>query len=128
MVDVIIDTSVLVEHLRGRPLLNRVEEIVGDAVVAMAHPVCVAELVEGARNAAEPRDVEDLCGAMRFVECASVDLAHGISSLKRLRLRHGLDWHDCVIATTAVRLCVPVATRNYKHFRLFAGLRIVRLP
>jgi predicted nucleic acid-binding protein len=37
-----------------------------------------------------------------------------------------VDWPDCQIAATALRLGLEVFTQNLKHFAAFAGLRVVR--
>ena len=57
------------------------------------------------------------------------DEADGLAALdlyRHFRLSHGVDWPDCQIAATALRLGVEVYTQNVKHFTAFPGLRVVR--
>ena len=38
----------------------------------------------------------------------------------------GTDWVDCLVAATAMRLGVAVATINEKHFKPIRGLDVIR--
>lgn len=46
--------------------------------------------------------------------------------LLRFHLSHDLGFGDCLIGTTALRLKLPVATINDRHFRLFKSLKVIR--
>ena len=37
-------------------------------------------------------------------------------------LSHGVDWEDCMIASVAIRLSIPLYTRNTKHFAILPNL------
>jgi len=45
---------------------------------------------------------------------------------REFRLSHGVDWPDCQIAATAMRLGIEVFTQNVKHFTAFPVVRVVR--
>ena len=124
MVEQLLDSSVMIEHLRGRSVLAERGITTATARRHGLHPVCSAELIEGARDR---RSLVQLGRFMREftpVECTHADLLDGLDLLAKHRLAHGVDWHDCVIAATARRMGVPVLTINVKHFRCFAGLKV----
>jgi hypothetical protein len=45
---------------------------------------------------------------------------------RQFRLSNEVDWPDCQIAATALRLDAEVFTQNVKHFTAFPGLRVVK--
>lgn len=47
------------------------------------------------------------------------DSLNAIRLLKKHRLKDGLGWLDCLIACAALRLHLPIATFNEKHFQLY---------
>lgn len=120
------DSSVLIDCLRGRP----------EAVVFLAtrsagtrprtHLLVAAELLAGARDKREPGLIDSV---LTTFDLAVPDEADGLAALdlyRRFRLSHGVDWPECQIAATALRLGVEVFTLNVKHFAAFPGLRVVR--
>lgn len=125
MPEALLDTSIVVDYLRGR----------GEAMGFVAaqrqhgelsvHAVVEAEIIAGAL------DRRDLRGANRFLStCTRVipdesDLRRSLVLLARHRLASGVEWHDCIIAATALRTGISVATFNQKHFRVFRGLRVI---
>jgi predicted nucleic acid-binding protein len=122
----VFDSSILIDCLRGR----------GDAIAFLAtqsasthprtHLLVAAELLTGARDKAE-QNLIDLF--LQSFDLAVPDEADGLSALdlyRQFRLSHGVDWPDCQIAATALRLGVEVFTQNVKHFIAFPGLRVVR--
>jgi len=54
------------------------------------------------------------------------DFAAALDWLMRLHLSHRIGFPDCLIASSALRLGVPVVTLNDRHFRLFRGLTVIR--
>lgn len=90
------------------------------------HAAVVAELSEGMANAKEYRAIDALLVHGTVVIPSDHDITTSLKLLRRHRPAHGVDWHDCLIAASALRLGVPVATLNDKHFRAFKGLNVVR--
>jgi predicted nucleic acid-binding protein len=122
----IFDSSILIECLRGR----------ADAIAFLAtrstgsrprtHLLVAAELLTGARDKREQNLIDSF---LQTFDLAIPDDADGLSALdlyRQFRLSHGVDWPDCQIAATALRLGVEVFTQNVKHFTAFPGLRVVR--
>lgn len=125
MTDVLVDTSVIIDCLRGVGEAREFIRQCRSRGAVLLHTAVEAEVIVGAV------DARDLRGAQRFVaECRSIapdssDLHRSVSLLSRLSLSHGIGWHDCLVAATAMRLAAPVATLNAKHFRAFKGLKVI---
>lgn len=90
------------------------------------HLMVAAELFAGARDKNEQKQIESF---LRSFVVVSPDESDGPASLelfKEYRLSHGVDWPDCQIAATALRLRMQVDTLNLKHFAAFPGLSAVQ--
>ncbi len=122
----IFDSSILIDCLRGR----------ADAIAFLAnqsaagrsrtHLLVAAELLTGARDKNEQNLIDSF---LQSFDLAVPDEADGLAALdlyRQFRLSHGVDWPDCQIAATTLRLGVEVFTQNVKHFIAFPGLRVVR--
>ncbi|HVU63084.1 MAG TPA: PIN domain-containing protein [Phycisphaerales bacterium] len=94
--------------------------------VADSLPAAEAEVIAGARNRRDLRDLSEVLDRFDRVRVVPGDFDHCVAFAKRHTLSHGVGWPDCLIAATALRLALPVVTLNDRHFRLFRGLRVVR--
>ena len=118
---VLVDTTVLIDLLRGNPaardFLSRLTE------VPLASEVTRVEILRGLR-AAERDATERLFEALRW---ARVDegIARRAGELGRRWDRHrpGMALADLIIAATAEQLAADLATSNVRHFPMFPGLR-----
>jgi hypothetical protein len=108
---VLVDTDVLVDHLRGA----RRFEPAGRVHVSV---VTRAELFAG--HATDEAHVIRLLGP--FVEHA-VD-ARIAERAGRLRRNHGLRLPDALIAATALSFDLALLTRNRRDFEVVSGLRL----
>lgn len=122
----IFDSSVLIDCLRGRADAISFLATQSKGARPRTHLLVAAELLTGARDRNELALIDSFLQAF---ELAIPGEADGLSSLnlyRQFRLSHGVDWPDCQIAATALRLGVEVFTQNVKHFTAFPGLRVVR--
>jgi predicted nucleic acid-binding protein len=110
MSGVLLDTDVLIDHIRGR---KRVQ--VHGASVSV---VTRAELFAG-REREEPA-VEALLGRLAEID-VTPDIARRAG---RIRRSTGLDVPDAIIAATALKLDMTVMTRNRRHFERVSGLTL----
>jgi predicted nucleic acid-binding protein len=121
----IFDSSVLIDCLRGRP--HAIAFLASQSANRpKTHLLVVAELLTGARDKSEQKVIDSF---LQTFEVALPNESDGLSALnlyRQFRLSHGVDWPDCQIAATALRLDSEVFTQNVKHFAAFPGLRIVR--
>ncbi len=121
---VLLDTSVLIDHLRGdiraTQLLQR-RVLAGDRLCAST--VVRTEILAGLRRGEEEathRLLDALAWLDVTVEVADIagEMAH------RYHKSHsGVDLADYLVAATARALNAELLTQNVKHFPMFVGLR-----
>ncbi len=126
MTDLIIDTSVLVDVLRGQMQAVAFVDAQRATSGLTTHVIVVAELLAGARNAREQSEIDSFASAFSLLSPTDADALSALDLFRRFHLSHGVDWPDCQIAATAMRLSCTVATQNVKHFAPFTGLLVVR--
>jgi len=119
----VVDTNVLIDHLRRRP---EATAVVADALRSTRRVTCsVLSRVE-LRKGARPHQAAGLEALEDIVEWVPVD--HEIAALaahhaERLGRSHAaIDTTDYVIASTAERLGADVLTKNVHHFPMFPDL------
>ncbi len=121
----LVDTDVLIWHLRGLPsatqAMDRLPRLKISAITYM-------ELLQGLRNGAELRAIQQSL-AMRNTE--RLPLTPSITErattlMEILALSHGLQLGDALIAATAMEHNLTVFTANTRHFDPVEGLRVER--
>ncbi len=122
---VVVDSTVVIDLLHDHP---GALSFAGDHPVSRwtLHPVVEAELLTGVRNTTELRALDRALRSLPRLRMNPVDADHALAFVRRHTLSHGVGWPDCLIAATAMRLGLPVATTNVKHFRAIRGLKVVR--
>lgn len=122
----IVDTSVFIDYLKGdeRAAVSVIRARGSGGVVM--HAVVAAELIAGVLNRSELRRTVALISTCRLVVADESDVRRALRLLERHVLADGIDWNDCLIAATALRLGEPVVTLNVKHFRVVRGLDVVK--
>lgn len=126
MADTIVDSSVVIDYLRGRREAGSFLESTRQSGSLGTHVVVVAEVLSGAHDQREQDVVDHLFREFRIYPVDSDDAQLSIELLKRYRLSRGIGWLDCLIAATAMRLRLPIATLNEKHFTVFENLIVER--
>lgn len=123
MVKLLLDTSVLIDHLRGVPravrlLTNAVDR--GDELWAVT--VTRTEILAGMR----PRERDATMALLDVLQWqpVTVELADRAGELARRHLRShpGVDTVDYLIAAGAELLEATLCTLNVKHFPMFPQL------
>ena len=118
---VLLDTSVLIDILRGRTAA--LGWLDGLAKPPSLSAVSLMELHAGCRNRREEGDIARI---ERTLKIHPVDAAIARRAGVFVRLyqaSYGLDDIDALIAATAEHHDVKLATLNVKHFPMFAKLR-----
>lgn len=122
---IVLDTSVLIDHLRGRP--KAATEIIPTAIgrgdeLWSSHLVRV-EVLAGMRPAEEAA-TRDL---LRLIDWVDVDesLAEAAAALGRrfLPSHPGIEVTDLVVAALVDQLGAELKTTNVKHFPMIDGLK-----
>jgi predicted nucleic acid-binding protein len=121
----VLDTSVLIDHLRGRP--KAATELIPHALTRgdelwSAH-VVRAEVLAGMR-AAEEAPTRDLLRLITWVDVdETLSEAAGALGRRFLASYSGIEVTDLIVAALAQYLDAALQTTNVKHFPMFKGLK-----
>jgi len=122
--ELLIDTDVLIEYLRGSPLVRRlIDEIRNGDIKAHFSTITETELYSGSRNEREDARIAAL---LSFLTRVDVDGNVAVVSGK-LRYKYRarkLETPDAIIAGTAQVLNVKLSTFNKRHFEMIAEIEL----
>ncbi len=118
----LVDTSVLIDYLRGHQGAAAVLERERVAAPLQASEITRLEVLAGMRPT-EERPTRSLLSTLVW-HPVDEQVAEGAGVLGRewLRSHHTIDAADLAIAATAAQLGARLLTRNVRHFPMFAGL------
>jgi len=116
MIRVLVDTDVLIEHLRGRPpVAGQYRALFGRGVTVFYSPVAKAEFYAGIR-----KGEEDVTGTLfRIMELVLIDDKVGEKAgeyMRKYRASHNVQLGDALQAACAFAFQVPLWTLNRKHY------------
>ena len=117
----LIDTDILIDYLKGdlTPF-----QFLGNRNIFSISVITAGELLQGARNRRELREIEKLLDALFIVPITPEISYRAIELIKAYRLRYGLLLMDALIASTALCENFILITKNYKHFRFIEDLEV----
>jgi predicted nucleic acid-binding protein len=121
----LVDSDVLIWHLRGLPCATRRLDRLPRLKISV---ITYLELLQGMRSRAELLAVQKSL-AVRDTECLPVTPAitdRAVDLMEQMSLSHGLMLGDALIAATALELDLMLITGNIKHFIPIKGLTIER--
>ncbi|HXP28420.1 MAG TPA: type II toxin-antitoxin system VapC family toxin [Solirubrobacteraceae bacterium] len=123
----LLDTTVLIDALRGRAAAERLRELRGAERVPWICAVNVEEVIRGARDTEEPF-VERFLSGLQLAPLGRVE-GERAGRWRRDYAREGitLQQADCLIAAAAVGVEAQLATGNPKHFPM-PELEVVHWP
>lgn len=112
MTAAIADTTVVI-HLfrRYAPALAWYSELSQPLGIT---PVTWLEVMYGAGSKAKQMTCKALLSEFDLIHVASVDQDWAMAQMERYRLSHGITTDDCLIASVAHRLQLPLYTQNLK--------------
>jgi predicted nucleic acid-binding protein len=119
----LVDTDVLIWHLRGYPNATRRLDELGALTLSA---VSYLEVLQGMRNKAELVAVKKMLQhrAATLLPVSEAITQRAIELMESLTLSHGLQMGDALIAATALDHGLPVLTANVKHFSAIEGLMV----
>lgn len=120
----LIDTSVLIDHLRGRVEARELlTALLRGGQVLYGSVLTRAEILAGVRPGEEAA-TEALLGVVEWIPVgAAIADRAGALAQRHLASHGGIDTVDYVVAATAESVGAELYTRNVKHFPMVPGLR-----
>ncbi len=117
----LVDTSVLIDYLRGHPGAAATLERERASAPLHASEITRLEVLAGMRSVEEA--TRSLLSTLRWHPVDS-DVAEqaGVLGRQWLPSHHTIDGADLAIAATVIRTSSRLLTRNIKHFPMFPGL------
>jgi predicted nucleic acid-binding protein len=120
-VDVVLDTDVLSEVLRGADQAKA--WLASNASNVIGIPIFVRmEILPGARVKREQHTLSEDMPRYTILHLETGDSPKAQRWFEQFHLSHGVGILDCFIATFPVRLLKPFYTFNLKNFRIIPGL------
>ncbi len=122
-VDVVLDTDVLIEILRGDSQAGTWLACIEPLVVGI--PVLVwMEILLGARDKREQTSLGEQLARYTILHLESGDSERSRQWFEQFHLSHGVGVLDCLIVAIAVRIGKPFYTFNLKHFQVIPALDV----
>ena len=119
----LVDTDVLIWHLRGLPAATRrLDQIPRFQISAITY----LELLQGMRSQAEMLATQQSLERRRaeWLPMTPAITLRAIDLMQRLVLSHGLQLGDALIAATALEHKLALLTGNTRHFAPIDDLRV----
>jgi predicted nucleic acid-binding protein len=125
-VDGLLDTNIFVDILRG--YASAINWMQSNPGLVFAIPSFVRmELVLGSQNKIEQEKALKLLNPYPVIFPTEIDAQWAMQQFEIHHLKSQVEIIDCFIAAMAVRLKLPIYTRNVKDLRVFEGL-VIRVP
>jgi predicted nucleic acid-binding protein len=124
MTAAVIDTTVVV-HLfrRYAPALAWYGSLAQSPGIT---PITWLEVIYGASSKAHQATSKALLSRFDLIYLTSVDQDWAMAQMQRFRLSHGITINDCLIASAAYRLGLPLFTHNLKDMTPLIGKLAVK--
>ncbi|HRW11399.1 MAG TPA: type II toxin-antitoxin system VapC family toxin [Caldilineaceae bacterium] len=127
--DLLIDTSIFIEHLRKQNRQKTIlYNIVGDYAIYTS-TVVEFELYAGATDSQKRHDVQAILSWSTVLPLTSDVAQRAAAIFQQLRATNQLiEMRDILIAATAIAHSLPLMTLNVGHFERMDTLQLVALP
>jgi predicted nucleic acid-binding protein len=123
---VLVETTILVDYLRGSDDAADYLDKARAEGELLCSTVTQAELIVGSRTRGEIREIDQLLSRFLNEPIASGDSTRALTWLRKYYHSRGMGFHDCLLGAAGVRLKIPIATLNEKHFKALPGVKIIR--
>lgn len=121
----IVDTSILIELYRNNPAAKVWAEVQTDQGITS---ITWLEFMEGSRGKAGQRRNLEIIAPFEIVYLTDTDQQWAMAQILRYRFSHGVQFKDCLIASVAHRLQVPLYTKNVGDFQIVLPAHLVVKP
>lgn len=130
MTNLLLDTSVLIDHLREyKPATDFLETIFQSGVLVTISAVTEMEMYAG-KSMENPAIEEAVLTFLKLFKVLPVtsNIARHAGSLFRQYRHQGLTPLDAIIASTTLEHNANLITRNIRHFRMVKGIIVFDVP
>jgi predicted nucleic acid-binding protein len=86
--------------------------------------ICRIELMLGARNKIEMQKIDRVLQPFQLIYPDAADSQWAMEQFEHFNLSHQIEVFDCYIAASAVRLSLPIFTRNVRHLSLLPNVKV----
>lgn len=119
----LVDTTVLIDHLRGNKLAT---EVLTSENITISF-VTLAELIQGVRNKIELKIIKELLSELE-TDWGTEDAAKkAVEILSAFHLKNGVGFIDSLLAATALKNNLVLVSDNIKHFHFIPKLKVLTL-
>jgi predicted nucleic acid-binding protein len=115
----IVDTTVVVHYFRKNPAAQAWVD--SQSVRLSIVSITWLEVMHGAGSKAKETASKSILNRFDTVYLSELDQQWAMQQLERFRLSHGVSIDDCLIASVAFRLQVPLYTHNLKDMAPMLG-------
>jgi predicted nucleic acid-binding protein len=115
VVDAVLDTSIIIDLLRGDPRAVSWYQSLQTQEVAIT-PIVWIETVEGATNRIRLNQFTRFLKQFHVEHPTPKDNEWAMEQFAQFHLSHRIDYEDIMIASITVRLAVPLYTLNIRHY------------
>jgi predicted nucleic acid-binding protein len=122
---ILCDTNILIEIHRGNPAVNAIVDGIEYKNIVISDVTC-AELLVGVRNKRELQTLIKELGQLKTLPIQPHISTMAIELLEKYYLSHNLDFHDALIAATAIYHGIELYTLNIKDFIFLPGVKFFR--
>lgn len=123
---IVIDTSIVIEHLRKHNKRKSILYNLPDEYTLYVPTIVEFELFVGATDEKKHQDIQDvlqLCTTLPFTSDVAWQAAMIYQMLRRQNQM--IDIRDILIAATAIAHRLPLMTLNSRHFERIEGLQLL---
>ncbi|PJF29340.1 MAG: hypothetical protein CUN52_08875 [Phototrophicales bacterium] len=122
----IIDSTVVIHLYRKySPAINWAKSLTTPLDITT---ISWLEVIVGAPSKTGLMTCKVIMSQFNLIHLTISDQEWAIEQLEKYRLSHGIGLNDCLIASIAFRLQVPIYTHNLKHMELLLGKHLVIQP
>ena len=121
---ILCDTNILIEVYRKNVKIISVLDNIARHDTIVISDVTRAEILVGARNKREMKILTEELEQMKCLPIQSEISARAIHLLVRYYLSHGLDFHDALIAATAIHHNIELFTLNIRDFAFILDVKL----
>lgn len=125
---VLIDTSVIIDHLRKRDKQKSVLFNIADSFDLFVSSLTVFELFAGATDETKKKDIENIISTAEVIPFSTaIAKEAGVIYISLKKESRIIEIRDIFIAATAAIFNLPIVTLNRKHFERIKKVELLSL-